>query len=200
MLCVQVGNNGLTAGLADFADRTTLRAEDMFEDAEKAAERIGALSERAKGIPGLMLNTTEYEVALEQGLADARNMTDTFASVADTVKDYNGRRQAIQQMAGITSILLVLVAVIGAACSFPSFALLLGTLGFFVFAFAWLAFGLNYTVGVVVADFCHELDKTLVDKNNNNPAIRLYADCDELLGLQTLVDEINTRLNETYDR
>lgn len=103
---------------------------------------IEALAKNVTGLPSY--NTTALRSAIALGLADGKNISTQFESLATTVKSYNGSRSTVQLVAGYISLLLVGIALIGACCSFPKFAMVLGMFGFFALGFAWIAFALNY--------------------------------------------------------
>ena len=117
----------------------------IFLEVQAIDMKLTAIEALAKNVSGLpSYNTTALRSAIALGLADGKNISTQFETMAASVKSYNGSRSSVQLVAGYVSLLLVFVALIGACCSFPKFALVLGLFGFFALGFAWIAFALNY--------------------------------------------------------
>ena len=109
----QVGNSGLSSGITEYVDATQIFANDLFDTVEEAADKLVSLSERAESIADIEFDADDLESAIENGLADAKNITDSFDQVSASVESYNAQRETIQQVASILSLVLVGIALIG---------------------------------------------------------------------------------------
>jgi hypothetical protein len=196
-IIAQVGNTGLSNGIELYADTSVQRARDLALDINTTVLKVEALAAKAALVPNLNFNVSALVQPLKAGVKDIAVIADEFESVAVTVKEYDTKRSTIQWAAGIVSLILVFIAVIGAICSLPLFAKVLGVLGFFAFAFAWVSFALNYSVAVVIADFCTEVEVVLSTGDTTNVAVQLYANCSALVGVAGIKNQIDLQLNRS---
>lgn len=190
-LIMQIGSQSLSNGLELYVDTTVLRATDLSGDLDDAVTAVDGLAAQAA--------TYNFSLAgVTAPLRDAVNQTKTvvakFQSVGNTIKDVDSQRAGVQLATGLVSLALVAVASLGGCCNLPVLAKVLAVVGFAAFALAWVAFALNYSVAVVLADFCTELESP--QPVFTNPAIAIYANCSSL-GLAALKTALDTQLNRT---
>ena len=195
-IIMQVGNTGLSNGLTAFVDQTVLSTVEITDDLDDAVREVDSLAMRASMLPGLNFSIAAISGPLKANLVnETKSIVAKFADVGETVKTVDAERSAIQLASGLCSLFLVVIAALGGICSFPVLAKVLGVLGFVAFAIAWVSFAINYSVAVVIADFCNELDRSSADLAN--PAVQLYANCSSFLGVTNIKSSFESQLNRS---
>jgi hypothetical protein len=197
-IIAQVGNTGLSNGIELYADTSVQRARDLALDINTTVLKVEALAAKAALVPNLNFNVSALVQPLKAGVqGHRRSLPTSLRASPSPSKQYDTQRSTIQWAAGIVSLILVFIAVIGAICSLPLFAKVLGVLGFLAFAFAWVSFALNYSVAVVIADFCTEVEVVLATGDTTNVAVQLYANCSALVGVAGIKNQIDLQLNRS---
>lgn len=142
----QVGSNTLSTGIVDYANATRVEIESTIADFDNALTQLDALAMRAQMLPGVEFNASAF-TAIDRSRLDGSALIDAVERVGDAALSFDSSRASVQLVAGLVSLAIVFVALLGAACRLPKLALVLGIFGFFAFAFAWTSFALNYSFG-----------------------------------------------------
>mmetsp|Transcript_10084 Transcript_10084/g.31977 ORF Transcript_10084/g.31977 Transcript_10084/m.31977 type:complete len:730 (-) Transcript_10084:1879-4068(-) len=189
----QAGSSAMHDAIVQFTDRTLDDGETLYDTVNNITREMSELFselEDESSVP------SDLDDVLAGALQEGEGLLDQVEEYATTILDYDAQRLAVVNAFLIFSMVIVISSAAGALLMVPSLAYFVATLGFLTFALSMVGFGVHYTVGVLIADVCYELD---APPGTSNLAVRAYVDCSGFPFLAEVGEIIEGGVNATRE-